>query len=127
MPILDVELIGPVSEAERDGLADRIAEASAPIFDSRPQGTWVKVRFLPSSQYAENAGGPPPDVRPVIVSVLEAEPLGGDALAERARRLADAVALACGRPAEHVHLLFEPAAAGRIAFGGKLRRPDSER
>ena len=31
-----------------------------------------------------------------------------------------AIAEACSRPVEDVHILFEPPAAGRIAFGGKL-------
>ena len=58
----------------------------------------------------------------VFVSVPQAAPPGGDALGREARALTEAVAGACGRSAEHVHLLYEPPAAGRIAFGGELRR-----
>ena len=122
MPILDVELIGPVPARIRDGLASRIAEAAGEVLESRPQGTWVKLHFVDATDYAENAGGPPAGAEPVIVSVLEAAPLAGDALAERAGRLTTAIADACGRSAGNVHLIFEPAAAGRIAFGGTLRR-----
>ena len=42
------------------------------------------------------------------------------ALAEEVRTLTHAVARAVARPPEHVHVLSEPAAAGRIAFGGAL-------
>ena len=122
MPILDVELIGPVPERIRAGLASRIADAAGKALESRPQGTWVKLRFIEASDYAENDGGPPAGAEPVIVSVLEAAPLSGDALAERAVHLTTVIADACGRSAESVHLIFEPAAAGRIAFGGTLRR-----
>ncbi len=37
------------------------------------------------------------------------------------RRLTDAIAAACGRPAENVHLVYAPAGRGRVAFGGRLR------
>ena len=121
MPILDVELIGPVPQRIRDGLASRIADAAGEVFESRPQGTWVKLRFVEASDYAENAGGPPDAAEPVIVSVLEAAPPTGNALAEHAGRLTRAIADACGRSAESVHLIFEPAATGRISFGGRLR------
>ena len=121
MPILDVELIGPVSEAVRRGLAARIADAAAAVLGSPPQGTWVKLRFLDADAYAENAGGPPPEVRPVFVRVLQAEVPQGPELAELTSRLTTAVAAACDRGAENVHVLHELPAAGRIAFGGRLR------
>ncbi len=46
MPILDVQLVGPVAADIRPGLAQRIAEATGRALDSRPQDTWVKLRFL---------------------------------------------------------------------------------
>ncbi len=123
MPILDVEIVGPLDEAVEDGLAARLADAAAAVIDpDRPQGTWVRLRRLTLDGYAENAGGPPDGTLPVFVSVLEAAPPQSDALEREARALTEAVATACGRPAEHVHLLYEPPAAGRIAFGGELRR-----
>lgn len=121
MPILDVEVVGPVPDDVRSGLAQRIAEASGKVLDSRPQSTWVKLRFLDEKDYAENAGGPPEGVWPVLVSVLQAELTQRSQLSEQASRLAVAIAEACGRPIENVHIIFEPPAAGRIAFGGKLR------
>ena len=121
MPILDVELVGPVPDHVREGLARRLADAAGEALGSRPQGTWVKVRFFEEHCYSENTGGPPEGAQPILVSVLEAEPPRGRELSEQASRLAEAIAEACGRPAENVHIIFEPPAAGRIAFGGKLR------
>ena len=121
MPILDVELIGPVPEEVRDGLAARIADAAAAVLASPPQGTWVKLHFLEADAYAESAGGPPADVRPVLVRLLQAEVPRGPELAEVPSRLTTAIAEACGRNAENVHILHEPPAAGRIAFGGRMR------
>ncbi len=121
MPIVDVEIVGAPEARLRDGLARRIADAAGEVLRSRPGGTWVRLRYLDAAHYAEN-GGAPEGVRPVLVSVLQAVVPDGDALSEQAARLASAVAEACGRPVENVHVVFEPPAAGRIAFGGKLRR-----
>ena len=57
----------------------------------------------------------------MIVSVLQADLPEGPALEEQAARLTRAIALACDRPPENVHLIYEPPARGRIAFGGRLR------
>lgn len=122
MPILDVEVVGSLSGDVAEGLADRIADAAAEAFGSRPQGTWVKLHFLGEGAYSENAGGPPEGVLPVFVSVLQAEVPDGGQLVEQASRLTMAVADACRRPAEHVHVIFEAPASGRIAFGGELKR-----
>ena len=56
--------------------------------------------------------------------ILDVEVVGSvpDALAAGVRRLTGAIAAACGRPEENVHLVYEPPAKGRIAFGGELRR-----
>lgn len=122
MPILDVEIVGPLDGAIEDGLATRLADAAAAVLDpDRPHGTWVRLHRLPLECYAENAGGPLDGTLPVFVSVLEAVPPRGDALDREVRALTEAVAEARDRPAEHVHLLYEPPAAGRIAFGGELR------
>jgi len=121
MPILDVHLIGPVPDGVRHGLAERIAEAAGRVLQSRPQATWVKLHFLTADAYAENAGGPPEGAQPVIVSVLLADRAEGEALAAQAQLLTKAIADACARPDENVHLIYEPPARGRVAFGGRLR------
>lgn len=120
MPILEVEIVGPVSDATRRDLARRIADAAGIALESRPGGTWVRVRFVPEADYAENDGGPEAGVWPVFLSVLLADPPTGAARAAQVRLLTAAIAGACARPPENVHVLYEPPARGRIAFGGKL-------
>lgn len=120
MPILEVDFVGPVADNVRRSLARRIADAAGAVLGSAPRSTWVRVRFVSADEYAEN-GGAEPGVWPVLVGVLEAEPHEGEALAVEARRLTEAIAAACGRPAENVHLVYAPPARGRVAFGGRLR------
>ena len=122
MPIIDVEIVGPITEAVRAGLAQRIADAAGAALNSGPQGTWVKVRYLAEDAYAENDGSPRDGGQPVFVSVLVAELADRTLLSEQAVRLASAVAVGCGRSTASVHIIFEPAGAGRVAFGGQLRK-----
>jgi phenylpyruvate tautomerase PptA (4-oxalocrotonate tautomerase family) len=117
MPILDVEMVGEVP----DGLAATLAEAAGRALDSRAGGTWVKVRALSPAHYAEN-GEMDAGVQPVFVRLIERAPPEGDALAARVMALAEAIAGACDRPRENVHVIVEPKGAGRVAFGGVLVR-----
>ena len=119
MPILNIEIVGPMEDGLRTGLAERLADLAAQALDSRPQGTWVTLNFVPSAHYAENAGGPPPGVWPVMVRVLQAVVPQGAALEKQASDLANAIATAVGRSSEQVHILVEPPAKGRIFFGGQ--------
>ncbi|MBM3140112.1 MAG: hypothetical protein FJZ92_07835 [Chloroflexi bacterium] len=119
MPILEIESVLDGSALAAD-LATRIADAAGAVFDSSPQETWVRLSTLERGRYAENAGGPPAAWAPVFVRLLLARPPEGEARAEQVRALTDAVAAACARAAEHVHVLYEPPGAGRVAFGGRL-------
>lgn len=49
-------------------------------------------------------------------------PPQGEDLDHVVRQVTGAVASLTGRPAENVHLLVQPAALGRIAFGGKVMK-----
>jgi len=120
VPILEVEIVGEVGNAVHHDLARRIAEAAGAALTSRPGRTWVVVRHLPESSYAENGGGPPAGVLPVFVRLLLADPPAGLARSAQAAALTAAIAEACSRAPENVHVLYETAARGRIAFGGKL-------
>jgi len=119
MPILDVEVVIAPGELLEAGLARRLAGTAGEILGSEPGGTWVKVRTLPSEQYGEN-GDPQADLRPVFVSVLMRRQPSEGTMKDQVERLSVAFAQACGRPKENVHVLYQPGAAGRIAFGGKL-------
>ncbi len=119
MPILEVEIVGAAgAEDGIEGLAARLAEAAGLALGARPGGTWVRLRFLAPEHYAESGGAG--DVRPVFVRVLERAVPDHDRLATRIEALTVALAEACGRPPGNVHVLYEPPAAGRMAFGGKL-------
>ena len=73
MPIVDVELVGPVPAEVGSGLARRIADGMGDTLDSRPQGTWVRLHFLAEQNYAENLDGGPEGIEPVFVSIPQAE------------------------------------------------------
>lgn len=120
MPILDVEVVLAPGEDLPPGLAAVLADYAAAVFHSAPGETWVKLRPLAADGYAENSGGPDAGVRPVFVSVLRARWPNPEHRAVELRQLTDAVARACGRPAEHVHVSYAPEAAGRAALGGRL-------
>lgn len=120
MPILDVEIVLRPGESPDEGLAQELAEQAGLVFGTQPGRTWVKLRTLGPDQYAENGGGPPPGVHPVFVSVLKASLPPSDRLAAEAARLTIAIARACRRPLENVHVLYQAEAAGRVSFGGEL-------
>ncbi len=116
MPILEIQHVGPL--ARPDGAAQRVAERAGRVLDSAPSGTWVHLAEIPRGAYAEN--GPATDAALVIVRVIRFDPPVG---AERARSLlvlAEAIAEELDRPVAHVHVVLEPAGAGRVSFGGAL-------
>ena len=118
MPILEIEIVLSPNELLLSDLAARLAEAAAAVFQGPKGSTWVKLRALQQTEYAEDGGGPQ-DVHPVFVRVLKARlPRGGD-LETEISRLTEALAQICERPAENVHVIYEPAGRGRVAFGGK--------
>lgn len=120
MPILEVELVLRPDEQLSGDLTASIANAAAEVFRSRPGRTWVKLRTLAPEAYAEDADGLPLEVYPVFVSVLKAEIPPADELATEIAGLTRAIAAACDRPSQNVHIRYEPAVSGRMAFGGRL-------
>lgn len=120
MPILEVELVMDAGEPLRAGLARDLADAAGDVLGTPAGRTWVRVRTLPKEQYAESRAEVPKDVRPVFVTVLKSRVGGPKELKEEAAKLCAALARACGRPPENVHILYLPEAAGRMSFGGEL-------
>lgn len=127
MPILDIELIASDSAHSSTGsgqslpaeLTQSLADAAAQVFGS-PQGTvWVKVRVIPSAQYAED-NGTPLGVYPVFVTVLKSRVPEGSALEDEIARLTQVIARVLNRPDTNVHIFYQADGAGRVAFGGKL-------
>jgi len=120
MPILEVEIIVHPGENLPAGLAAEIAERAGEIFRSAAGGTWVKIYPLPRERYAENGGSLEETIRPVFVRILQAKLPPPDILRDEVFRLTEAIAMACGRPAENVHIVYQPEGSGRVAFGGNL-------
>ena len=114
MPIIDVEI---VEGAPAAGLAQQIADDVGDVFGVAPGKVWVRLRTLEADSYAENRAEAP---RPVFVRVLASAPPEGETRTRVLSGITVAVARRTGRPPENVHVLFEPAAKGRIAFGGRL-------
>lgn len=120
MPIVDVELVYPDKGETPPVSAAALASALGAVFGSSPGSTWVRVRFLPSSAYAENECDVDTEELPTFVTVLQAHWPVGDALAEQVRQVTQAVAACLSVPPERVHVQYAPEAAGRQAFGGNL-------
>ncbi len=118
MPILDVEVVG---DYEPDhGVALKIADRAAVVLGAGEGQVWVKLRHVPRELYAENGRGDPCPDQPVFVKVTKGVLQDAEELRAEALQLTKAVAEATGRPDDSVHIIYEPSAKGRIAFGGKL-------
>jgi phenylpyruvate tautomerase PptA (4-oxalocrotonate tautomerase family) len=119
VPILNVEIVGSLETSDEVTLAQRIADAAGEVFGAPPRSTWIRLRVLPATHYAEN-GGADPNVRPVFVQVMKRLVPAGDELRTEVAPLTEAIAAAYDRPPENVHVCYEPAATGRQAFGGAI-------
>lgn len=120
MPILDVEIVLRPGEVLAADLASTVADRASTALNVPVGRTWVKLRTLDRAAYAEDGDGRPPAVHPVFVAVLQAELPPPEELAAEIARLTDAIAAACDRPAQNVHVCYEPPTRGRMAFGGRL-------
>lgn len=117
MPIIDIELVSASGDVGAPGVAQGLADALGDAFEVEAAKVWVRLRTLSSANYAENRAKPP---EPAFVTVIAGTPPTGEALRQRVAQITQIVARHTHRPPELVHVLFEPAARGRIAFGGRL-------
>ncbi len=118
MPILEIEIIVQPGEVLADDMAQTLADEIGRILESAAGRTWVKLRPLPASQYAENESRQ--TMFPVFVSVLAAIRPSPEKMEQIVAKMTTAVARICQRPSQNVHILFLADAAGRIAFGGSI-------
>lgn len=118
MPIVDVELVGAPAA---DSLAQRLADELGAALGAPRGKVWVRVHTLSAARYAEN-GVPAPTPTPVFVTILSSNPPEGEALDHLVARVTAAVGRLTEREPELVHVLFEPSAKGRMAFGGRVVR-----
>lgn len=119
MPIVDVEIVLRPGEALHQEVVVQLADELSEIFQSPRGGTWVKIRGLSVDHYAEN-GRRPAEVYPIFISVLKAKFPETDEIEMEVEKITGAVARICGRPSENVHVIYQPEARGRVAFGGKM-------
>lgn len=120
MPVLEVSIIGQLPSRDRKDWASRIAEAAGAVFQSGPGSTWVVVHDHPTEDYAENDAGSGDRYSPVFVRVLKRNVPPRPELQTEVEALTRAVAQVCERDPAQVHIIYEPPAAGRVAFGGRL-------
>lgn len=120
MPIIEIELVCE-SEAEFAKVsAQTLADAIGQALNSAPSRTWVRLRFLNRIYYAENLSPLESVGLPAFVTVLQAHPPVGAALAADVMAVTLAVARCLALTPERVHVQYAPPAAGRQAFGGTL-------
>lgn len=124
MPILEVEIVCSQGDSLDTNWAQQIADLAANVFETGPGHTWVKLRKLERSCYAENAMPDDAVPSPVFVNVTKKEMGDVDDIRQEMKELSKGIAEVVGRPCEHVHIKFEPDAVGRIAFGGNLVEGD---
>jgi phenylpyruvate tautomerase PptA (4-oxalocrotonate tautomerase family) len=59
-------------------------------------------------------------VYPVFVSIIKSELPPIDEMEKEVEKITGAMARICGRPSENVHVIYQPQAKGRVAFGGRI-------
>lgn len=116
MPILTVEVVERDDENLPADVAQRLVDAAGAVLEAPEGEAWVFLRRVAARDYAQYGGDTD---APVIVRVVRYELPDVAELREEARQLARAVATACGRPVEQVHIVYEPDGRGRVAFGGE--------
>ena len=122
MPVVDIEIVSDGAVEPSETPAQALADALAATLGTPPGRTWVRLRYLDRTCYAENQSAVPNGLLPVFVAVQHAHPPTGDALAAQAKAITSAVAQCLACTPERVHVLYAPPGAGRQAFGGEWVR-----
>ena len=123
MPLIDLEIVCASREAFQRHSAQRLADEIGRALGSAPGRTWLRQRWLPQLDYAENDAPAPMAFGPVFVVLGLAHPPDDDAVrAEQVRAVTAAIAQVLAIEPDFVHVRYEPALAGRQAFGGRLVR-----
>jgi phenylpyruvate tautomerase PptA (4-oxalocrotonate tautomerase family) len=120
VPIVEIDIVLRKGERLRRALAEDLADRLGEVFAAPSGTTWVKLRRLPVDDYAENGGRPSATGLPVFVSILKRRQPSRDRMQAEVDRITDLVAAACGRPPDHVHVIYRADGAGRVAFGGRI-------
>ena len=118
MPILTIDAVLDPKQPLPAGVASRIADAAAEVLGTASASTWVLIRPIPAANYAENGVDQAP--APLLVSLRQRQPPEAEQRAQQVLDLTRALARACEREMNQIHILYELPAAGRQAFGGQL-------
>jgi len=119
MPIIDVEIVLRSNESIREEVVSELANELGEIFHSSPGQTWIKLHPLSADQYAEN-GGTPDGVYPIFVTVMKSKLSSFEEMQKEVAKITGAIAQICGRPSDNIHVIYQPAGRGRVAFGGTI-------
>ena len=127
MPIVTIETLSDELFSTDDALPtpdqlQSLADSLGELFGSPPSGTWVRARQQQRAYYAENMIEISRDMRPVVVEILKSDVAPGKNLALEAAAVCALVAQVLERRTENVHVIYQPSARGRVAFGGDLVR-----
>jgi phenylpyruvate tautomerase PptA (4-oxalocrotonate tautomerase family) len=119
MPIVTIEcVVNGNFEPYDTSFTQRLADRLGVIFKSEPGTTWVKLKYLAPSNYAENDVSTNGSMEPTFVSIL-LRSLPSEATLERiAQNVSTEVSSVLARPSMNTHVFFEPEGLGRVAFGG---------
>jgi len=119
VPIVDVEMVCPAAESAQLPNLDALASALGHAFGTPPGRTWVRMRTLDASRYAENDAPVAQGELPMFVTVMHAHPPSGAALQTEVTAITQTVAAWAGRELTQVHVTYAPPGAGRQSFGGQ--------
>jgi phenylpyruvate tautomerase PptA (4-oxalocrotonate tautomerase family) len=119
MPLVEIEHIGAFPRSAH-ALSQELADALATVFSSARAETWVRLRSLSSENYAENGEDDPLGAEAIFVSITKKDLPSSSLLANQATAVASVVATVFQRSIDRVHIIYEPPARNRIAFGGRL-------
>ena len=120
MPIVDVLVVCKTPEQLSAVSAQALADSLGEVLQAAPGRVWVRAHTMGAAAYAENSAPLEGLELPVFVTVMHSHLPEGEALAIEVQAITAAVAKCIGRSNEGVHVQYEPAGAGRQAFGGKL-------
>ena len=121
MPIVTIKVVEQSVATHDRTIVQRLADKLGQVFGSEPQGTWVKLEYLPRSQYAEN-DAEDAQMQPTFVEILKKTLSSEDVLAREALVVSEVVATTLHRSQENCHVIYAPPGEGRVAFGGRLIR-----
>ncbi len=121
MPIVTLEYVQSDENDRIDPITlQSLTDSLGALFTSPPGNTWVSVRYIDRTEYAENETKVPARVKPTFVHILLRTLPEENQLLVLADKAASTVAKVLSRQQENTHIIFAPEGYGRVAFGGKL-------